>query len=59
MNYSPELQEILRIIKNEVLKAQRPIEEIILDDVDSQNFLMFKKENCGIAGGKSYYIFKT
>ena len=36
---SSEVQEILHLIKNEILKAQRPSEQIILDDVDLQNFL--------------------
>jgi hypothetical protein len=43
MKNSQELEEIIRLIKNEILKAQRPAEEIILDDLDLQNFLKCSK----------------
>lgn len=32
--YSPEKQEILHLIKGEILESQRPAEEVIFDDVD-------------------------
>jgi hypothetical protein len=38
-----ELYEILHLIKDEILKAKRPPEEVILDDVDLQNLLRCSK----------------
>ena len=41
--YESEFNEILHLIKDEILKAKRPPEEVILDDVDLQNLLRCSK----------------
>lgn len=41
--YSSEMQELLHLIKAEIINSKRPPEEIVLDDVDLQNILKCSK----------------
>ena len=60
MRNSQELEDILRIIKHEILKAQRPAEEVIFDDIDLQNFLKCsKRQTAELRDRTVIYILKT
>ena len=63
---SPSAEEFLRELRHELLKAQRPADQIILDDFDFCKFLKISKRHSANlratgaityskAGGKIYY----
>ena len=63
---SPSAEEFLKELRNEVLKAQRPADQVILDDFDFCQFLKISKRHSANlratgaityskAGGKLYY----
>ena len=63
---SPSAEEFLKELRHEVLKAQRPADQVILDEVDFCKFLKICKRHAANlrasgaityskAGGKIYY----
>src|SRR5688572_29027142 len=57
INKTPELQELISLIKVEVQQAQRPPEDIIYDDVDLRNFLKVSKRTTAYWREKSLITF--
>lgn len=42
---SPEAQEFIRVLKSEVLKFQRPADQVIIDEVELCNILHISKRH--------------
>lgn len=52
-----ELQEILFVIREEVLKALRPADEVILDDVDLRALLKISERTTAELRGKNLIAY--
>jgi len=48
VRHSEEAEQRILLIKDEILKAQRHVNEIILDDVDLQIFLKCSKRKTSV-----------
>ena len=55
--YNSGMQELLHLIKTEIINSKRPPEEIILDDVDLQNILKCSKRKTAELREKRMIIY--